>query len=154
MADQRQNPPSDLHNQNPPSTPNPTPTPSKPKAKILDKRSCNMCHKSLKGKERLKKHKKDVHGKVAKFKCGAGPDRAYAQRERTDHSCGRCCRLFHQVGRSRTIDNHYNNKGAELHMENIFCIIDIPHTIITNNGKQFDCNKFGDFCLDLKKMAR
>ncbi|KAH0983477.1 hypothetical protein GBA52_010654 [Prunus armeniaca] len=37
MADQRQNPPSDLHNQNPPSTPNPTPTPSKPKAKILDK---------------------------------------------------------------------------------------------------------------------
>ncbi|CAL9007777.1 unnamed protein product, partial [Prunus brigantina] len=64
----------------PEPTLNPKPHPN-PKAKTVDKRPCNLCQKSLKGKEGLKKHQKDVHGKVAKLKCGAcemlffsGPD--------------------------------------------------------------------------------
>lgn len=33
--------------------------------------------------------------------------------------------------------------------KNIICRFGIPHTIITDNGKQFDCTKFRDFCSGL-----
>ncbi|CAL8162194.1 unnamed protein product [Prunus armeniaca] len=38
--------------------------------------------------------------------------------------------------------------------KNIVCHFGIPHTLITDNGKQFDCKKIHDFCSDLKINLR
>ncbi|CAL9004778.1 unnamed protein product [Prunus brigantina] len=36
----------------------------------------------------------------------------------------------------------------------IVCRFGIPHTLITDNGKQFDCNGFRTFCSNLKINLR
>lgn len=38
--------------------------------------------------------------------------------------------------------------------KNIVCRFGIPHTIITDNGRQFDCKKFHDFCSALEINLR
>ena len=44
-------------------------------------------------------------------------------------------------------------KIKEFVYRNIVCRYRVPHTIISNNGMQFDCNKFKEFCdkLEIKK---
>ena len=57
-------------------------------------------------------------------------------------------------------------KIKEFVYRNIFCRYGVPHTLISDNGKQFDCNKVKEFCdnlqikksfssvVDLKPMVR
>ena len=41
-------------------------------------------------------------------------------------------------------------KIKEFVYKNIVCRYGVPHTIVLNNGKQFDCDKFKEFCDDLQ----
>ena len=41
------------------------------------------------------------------------------------------------------------SKIKEFVYKNIVCQYGVPHTIISNNGKQFDCDEFKDFYDDL-----
>ena len=45
-------------------------------------------------------------------------------------------------------------KIKEFVYKNIVCRYRVPHTIISNNDKQFDCNEFKEFCdnLQIKKL--
>ena len=40
-------------------------------------------------------------------------------------------------------------KIKEFIYKNIICWYKVPHTIISNNGTQFDCDEFKEFCDDL-----
>ena len=41
-------------------------------------------------------------------------------------------------------------KIKEFIYKNIIYRYGVPHTIISNNGTQFDCNEFKEFCDDLQ----
>ena len=45
-------------------------------------------------------------------------------------------------------------KIKEFEYKNIVCHYGVSHTIVSDNGKQFDCNEFREFCdnLQLKKV--
>ena len=39
-------------------------------------------------------------------------------------------------------------KIKEFVYKNIVCRYGVPHTIVSDNGTQFDCDKFKEFCYD------
>ena len=47
-----------------------------------------------------------------------------------------------------------SEKIKEFVYKNIVCQYGVPHTIISDNDKQFDCNEFKEFCenLQIKKV--
>ena len=60
------------------------------------------------------------------------------------------------MGRSRTISCDHNQKLKDFIFKNIVYRYGIPHTLILDNGKQFDNEEFKQFCDKLgihKKFA-
>jgi len=74
---------------------------------------------------------------VAIRKMGNGHSRPFLPGKRPSKIPDSSRRLFHQVGRSQTISHHYSPTSPTIHLEDIICRYGVPHTIITNNGRQF-----------------
>ena len=71
-----------------------------------------------------------------------------ACREGQGPLCNRCSWLLHKVGRSRTLKTITEAKIEDFIWKNILCRFGIPNAIVTDNGRQFDNNKFRMFCFE------
>jgi hypothetical protein len=74
---------------------------------------------------------------------------ANADRKRRLEICGGCGRLFHNRADVEALASIVTGNIRNFLWKSIVCWYGIPHTFITVNGKQFDCEPFWKWCAKL-----
>jgi transposase InsO family protein len=59
-------------------------------------------------------------------------------------------RLLHQTGRSRALSVHHDQSHKKFLWKMVVCRFRIPYALVADNGTQFDCRPFQDWCSELK----
>lgn len=59
------------------------------------------------------------------------------------------CGIFHKVGRGGATSNHIKKAIIKFLWKNIICRFEIPHSIKSNNRKQFDSDYYKGWCKEM-----
>jgi ribonuclease HI len=80
---------------------------------------------------------------------GNGSSRATSNSSRKLQVRSCRCGLFHEVGRSKTSSEHQGTNDSKFFWQNKICRFGVPRELTVDNGKQFDCYTFKEYCKSL-----
>ena len=80
---------------------------------------------------------------------GVGHSRTLPHSDATTQVPYRRDRLFHQMGRGKTIGHYRGEKCLKFRLEKYHLLLRDPKVFVSNNGKKFKNDTFRDFCQQL-----